>query len=283
MSFEEVTVTVPNRPSAEAPADHVVFAARTRFTQTPDWILFHSGISDAALRTWLVLASYVNKTRTAFPGVATLARDRNKSQRQLFEHLDILEREGLLLREPRYRDDGGRSSTLYTLAWDHPLNCAPAAENRRGVPAENLTPARAQNRTGLRAENLTPRSTPRKEPDPLTPDDNHHGAPRTTSTQGADTPRTPRRNQPNPRPRDRGTNPRAIVRAEQRVDVITTWARRMMGVDGMTLDDFDELVDNERLQGRLTDELADLARRTAGAVASGGPTGPTQTSPHRFS
>ena len=96
--------------------------SRPTFTQLPDWLLAHPDVSDGALRTWLVLASFADREGQAFPGVASVAAKRSKSRRQMFEHLDQLEQAGALRRHARYRSGGGRrTSTLYVLAWAYPL------------------------------------------------------------------------------------------------------------------------------------------------------------------
>lgn len=64
-----------------------------------------------------MLASFVDRQGQAFPGVTAIAAKRDKSRRQVFAHLDQLERAGAIRRHARYRpDDGGRTSTLYVLA-----------------------------------------------------------------------------------------------------------------------------------------------------------------------
>jgi len=170
--------------------------SRSSFTQLPSWILNHAEVSDGALRTWLVLASYADRDGEAFPGVRSLAERRSKGRRQIFEHLDQLERSGALLRRHRFRDDGGQSSTLYVLAWSFPLNgdppdqppvrkSAPGAGARKrtgGGGAKNVTPGRAE----IRA----PRTTTRKELDPLAPEITPLSA-AALAFQGGDPPGTP--------------------------------------------------------------------------------------------
>lgn len=224
-------------PDAEAVAWH---ESRPTFTQLPDWLLTHPEVSDAALRTWLVLAQFADREGQAFPGVAAVAAKRAKSRRQVFEHLDQLQRAGAIRRHARYRTGGGgRTSTLYVLAWAYPL-----VSSAQTMGAENRTGGMgAENRTGARAENRTPRTRTKKEPE--TPN------PTSTSSESLEQPETvrglrpptphrskvdeaitdPRRARPARRsrperlnPRSLGTNPRAkaqkAAEASKRIEVL---------------------------------------------------------------
>jgi len=263
-------------------------STRTSFTQIPDWILFHDDVNDAALRTWLTIASYVdNKTRGAFPKVSTLATKRGKGRRQIFDHLDQLEAAGLLQRKAQYRPDGRRKHSHYTLAWQQPLqplqhtnhdkvaasasstleaDSGLGAENRTVVTdehprAENHTGVTAENRSRDRAENRAPRTTPKKELDPLTPEIDDTAPDRPW---GATAPQTPRQESGNARrgSRAEGTNPRAVHSRElqetgRRTQMIA-WARTM-NIPAVSLEDFQEMVDSEVRSGGIRREDAEAA------------------------
>ena len=221
--------------------------SRPAFVQLPEWLLFHPDLSDSAKLTWLALASYADKQGTAFPGVKTLGKKRGRGTTVLFEHIKQLEAVGALRRTARFRDsDGGRTSTLYVLAWSHPLVQVPetvpesllAADEApgettagppsgnpdRGTP-ENRIGARPENRVAPRPETRTPRTRPSYEQTPVVPtNDNDTGEANqpsqpTPNPKGAslpsDTPE-PSFNQHHvqgrrPTPRELGTNPRAVA------------------------------------------------------------------------
>jgi len=180
--------TLPDAaPQGAGGGEEVVWhESRPTFTQLPDWLLAHPEVSDAALRTWLVLASYADRQGEAFPGVATIAKKRGKSRRQIFEHLDGLERAGAIRRHARYRPNGGgRTSTLYVIAWAYPLPPEPPKEAPESMSAENRTHGMGEeNRTGPREENRTPRTRTTNELDPLTPSVDNSEPARSRSPRG---------------------------------------------------------------------------------------------------
>ena len=225
-------------------ADEVVWdSARPSFVQLPEWLLFHPEVSDGATRTWMALASYADRGGEAFPGVNTLAERRNLTRRAIFRHLDELESAGALRRNARYRDtDGGRTSTLYVLAWAHPMrhpalqddagHAAPltansdrptAARSRRsrpGTPVPKLSPPHDKIGTGPGDKIVTPRTIPTKEVTPIVPTSssnvlsqvpNPKGAvpPSDSPPRGSDKHSSGRRRM---NPRATGTNPRAVAR-----------------------------------------------------------------------
>jgi len=187
--------------------------SRPTFTQLPDWLLAHPEVSDAALRTWLVLAGYADRQGEAFPGVRTLATKRGKGRSVIFQHLAQLEAAGALRRRERYRDNGGRTSTLYVIAWAYPLLDEEVLAPPSGFSDGGPSP---ENRTGARPENRTPRTTTTKELEPLTPPVDNSGPTVSKSPQGGEPPRTPTRaSSQKKNPRAVGTNPRAVTaRAE---------------------------------------------------------------------
>lgn len=233
--------------------------SRTSFTQIPDWILSHPNISDASLRTWLVLATYTGRNRTVFPGVATVAERRGKSRRQIFEHLEQLEGAGLLRRAARFRRDGGRTSTSYTLAWDGPLDkVRPLCDFPQGGSEDFSTGVHAMDLTGARAVGRTPRTTSNSEQDPQPPPTLTRAG--ETTTRGARAPRAPAGSAaPRRGRRDDGTNPRAVQQDELRRDGLHRWAQTIMGVAEMTVEDFEEIAMSEVAGGRLTAEDAEIA------------------------
>ena len=181
--------------------------SRPAYVQLPEWLLFHPDLSDGAKMTWLALASYADKQGTAFPGVKTLAKRRGRGAVSIFNHLRELEEAGALRRSARYRDsDGGRTSTLYALAWAYPFLATPDRvpdpeppatdvpdepvetplykKLKGGPPYKKLNRAPTENRTGPPTENCTPRTKPNYEQTPIVP---------TKDDVATDTSRTPKR------------------------------------------------------------------------------------------
>ena len=143
-------------------------ASRVVFTQTPDWILNNPNINDAAFRTWMTIAMHAsNKNHTAFPSARKLMELRGKGRRVIFEHIRQLEAAGLLVREARYRANGGRTSSHYTLAWDRPLT--PVQKSALAPGAEDRTAPDAENRAAPRATKRATRTRTTNELDPLPP------------------------------------------------------------------------------------------------------------------
>jgi hypothetical protein len=246
--------TAPDNPDIEE-ATISWHPSRVVFTQTPDWILHNADINDAAFRTWMTIASFAsNKAHTAFPSARTLMKLRGKGRRIIFEHIRQLEAAGLLVREARYRPNGGRTSSHYTLAWDRPLtpvqNCAPHPR------AEDCPSPRAEERARPDAAMRAPRTTTTHELDPLPPSDSPTNATgETVNEQGATAPRTPRSRRSSRR--EDGTNPRAVDAQAAKEHQMRQWARNMSGA--LDHDEFAELVNAEVLSHKITRELAQFA------------------------
>lgn len=115
--------------------------ADNRFSIVPYWIIF-SGISDGALRLYMVLAKYANnETRQAFPARATLAKDIYKSRDSVDRYVKELEDLGAL-RVLRRKKAGSKQNqvNLYTLITANPQGVAAPTRPPRGMDAaENYT------------------------------------------------------------------------------------------------------------------------------------------------
>ena len=203
----------------EASTRAVWHESRPTFTQLPEWLLFHPEVSDGALRTWLVLATFAdNRSGEAFPRVSTIAKKRQSHRGTIQRHLDELDRAGAIRRHHQYREDGGLRSTLYVLAWAQPLDPAPpVAKSRQGGMSQNRDRGpRAKNATGARRENATPITRPIEELEPLTPSVDNSESSRSDQPRGGGPPRTPSHRSPQKKnPRALGTNPRALAQKAQ--------------------------------------------------------------------
>lgn len=60
----------------------------------------------------LAIAQFVDEHAVGFPGQATLSATTEQGVRTVRRHLDFLEKRGLLVRTPRWRKDGTRTSDL---------------------------------------------------------------------------------------------------------------------------------------------------------------------------
>lgn len=220
---------------------------RVVFTQTPDWILNNPKINDGAFRTWVAISSFAsNREHTAFPSARKLMEMRGKGRRIIFEHIAQLEAAGVLRREARYRPNGGRTSSHYTLAWDRPLS--PVQKSAPAPSARERTTPRAADCTGPGAENRAPRTTTTKELDPLPPQSDEHTTAATDAPQGAPAPRTPRSKKQGSR--NDGTNPRAVQAQASKSDQMRRWALNMHGA--LDHDEFVEIVEAEVRAEKIT-------------------------------
>lgn len=72
--------------------------------------------SQGAKMVLLAIAQFADEHAVGFPGQATLSETTEQGVRTVRRHLDFLEKRGLLVRTPRWRKDGTRTSDLYQLA-----------------------------------------------------------------------------------------------------------------------------------------------------------------------
>ncbi len=78
--------------------------------------IIESRLSRAAKLTYTVLSYHANQTtHTAFPSIATIAREGSMGKRMVFYALKELRKAGYLKYRKRYRPDGGLTSNLYTI------------------------------------------------------------------------------------------------------------------------------------------------------------------------
>lgn len=63
----------------------------------------------------MYLRNRANKDGSCFPAVGTIAKDLSLSKRTVYRALEELEQKGFVRRSPRWREKGGRSSSLYVL------------------------------------------------------------------------------------------------------------------------------------------------------------------------
>ncbi|NPE22820.1 hypothetical protein DWB64_13320 [Fusibacter sp. A1] len=77
--------------------------------------VYKASLTKRATLVIFYLINRANKELTCFPGIKTIAADCNMSDRTVRRALDDLIECGFVLKESRYRENGGQSSNLYTL------------------------------------------------------------------------------------------------------------------------------------------------------------------------
>ncbi|MGN0332503.1 MAG: helix-turn-helix domain-containing protein [Lachnospiraceae bacterium] len=68
-----------------------------------------------AKSVYMYLKDRCNQENQCYPAIGTIARELNLSRRTVERAIADLERAGLLTKEQRWRENGGRSSLLFTL------------------------------------------------------------------------------------------------------------------------------------------------------------------------
>lgn len=63
----------------------------------------------------MYLCDRADKEGRCFPSVPTIAAELKMSERTVYRGLNELEKRGFIKREPRWRMNGGRSSSIYVL------------------------------------------------------------------------------------------------------------------------------------------------------------------------
>ncbi|MDL2232205.1 helix-turn-helix domain-containing protein [Ruminococcaceae bacterium OttesenSCG-928-L11] len=80
--------------------------------------IYAADLPHRAVAVYMYLKNRANKDGSCFPAVGTIAKDLSLSKRTVYRALDELEQKGFIKRSARWRERGGRSSSLYEL-------CAP--------------------------------------------------------------------------------------------------------------------------------------------------------------
>lgn len=96
---------------------------------------YRSTLKSRALNVLLYLIDRTNKEMTCFPAISTIAEQLHISVSTVKRALKELEQAGFLRRDPRWRDNGGQSSNLYTLdAPAETLDLTPAPAREEACP-----------------------------------------------------------------------------------------------------------------------------------------------------
>lgn len=77
--------------------------------------LYASEISSRCVNVYLYLYQRANKEASCFPSINTICKDLKLSRSTVKRALTDLAKQGFLIRNERFRENGGRSSNLYIL------------------------------------------------------------------------------------------------------------------------------------------------------------------------
>lgn len=77
--------------------------------------IYSEDLPHRAKAVYMYLKDRCNQNNQCYPAIGTIARDLQLSRRTVERAIADLEQAGLLMKEQRWRENGGRSSLLYTL------------------------------------------------------------------------------------------------------------------------------------------------------------------------
>lgn len=78
-------------------------------------VIYSEDLPHRAKSVYMYLKDRSNKDGQCYPAIGTIARELQLSRRTVERAIADLEQAGLLAKEQRWRENGGRSSLLYTL------------------------------------------------------------------------------------------------------------------------------------------------------------------------
>lgn len=77
--------------------------------------LYAEDIPHRAIAVYMYLKDRANKDGTCYPAIGTIAKDLKLSRRTVQRAVADLEQSGYLIKEQRWRENGGKSSLLFTV------------------------------------------------------------------------------------------------------------------------------------------------------------------------
>lgn len=78
-------------------------------------MIYAKDLPHRAKTVYMYLKDRCNHDNQCYPAIGTIARELQLSRRTVERAIADLEQAGLLVKEQRWRENGGRSSLLYTL------------------------------------------------------------------------------------------------------------------------------------------------------------------------
>lgn len=107
---------------------------------TASELIFKSDLSTRARIVFMYLSYRSNKENTCFPSIKTIARECGMAVSTVKRALGDLESSGYIRKVPRYRDDNGQTSNLYTLVEQNQLESVPLPANGPVMQTEQFKP-----------------------------------------------------------------------------------------------------------------------------------------------
>lgn len=77
--------------------------------------IYHSELSHRARAVYMYLKDHADKQGRCWPGIKTIAAELDMSRSTVKRALDDLCKEGLISKEPRWRENGSYTSNLYKI------------------------------------------------------------------------------------------------------------------------------------------------------------------------
>lgn len=77
--------------------------------------IYHSELSHRARAVYMYLKDHADKQGRCWPGIRTIAAELDMSRSTVKRALDDLCKEGLISKEPRWRENGSYTSNLYKI------------------------------------------------------------------------------------------------------------------------------------------------------------------------
>lgn len=101
--------------------------------------VYKSNLPSRAKQIMFYLINRANAEGTCFPSVRTIAKDCGVSERTVQRTMKVLLEAGFVIKENRYRDNGGQSSNLYKLQVEPENNIDSQSDTNEGkVNEENV-------------------------------------------------------------------------------------------------------------------------------------------------
>jgi len=77
--------------------------------------LYAADLPHRAIAVYMYLKSRTGKDNTCYPSIGTIAKELNMSRNTVQRAIKDLEKAGFLIKVQRWRENGGKSSLLFTL------------------------------------------------------------------------------------------------------------------------------------------------------------------------
>lgn len=115
-----------------------------------NWARRVGGLSIAAKAVLMALADHADAEGKAWPKLKTLAEITSMTERHVRRQIGVLEGRGLVVREDRFRKDGGQTSNIYRLAIERPTGGRePADRSDNPMGLARTVPADREGRTSV--------------------------------------------------------------------------------------------------------------------------------------